>query len=113
MNRKQTICYGKTKFFLSQFFIAKWYLYTEIKTLRTITRSSHPMGSVEKGVLKNFVNFTGKHLAGVNFIKKETPTPTYSIKSAASIHLDWTKKMKFPIKDFFSQIHSIAVLVCK
>ena len=50
------------------------------------------MGSVEKGVLKNFVNFTGKHLAGVNFIKKETPTPTYSIKSAASIHLDWTKK---------------------
>ena len=71
------------------------------------------MGSVEKGVLKNFVNFTGKHLAGVNFIKKETPTPTYSIKSAASIHLDWTKKMKFPIKDFFSQIHSIALLVCK
>ena len=30
-------------------------------------RNSHWRCSVEKGVLKNFTNFTGKHLSGVSF----------------------------------------------
>ena len=72
INRKQTICYGKTKFFLSLFFIAKWYLYTEIKTLRVITRSSHPMCSVEKGVLKNFEKISQENIVLESTLSKKS-----------------------------------------
>ena len=33
---------------------------------------------MKKGVLKNFVKFTGKHLCQNPFFKKETLTPVFS-----------------------------------
>ena len=35
-------------------------------------RSSHPEVFCEKGALKNFTKFTGKHVPACNFVKKET-----------------------------------------
>ena len=63
---------------------------TTIKCL-SISRSSHRRCSVDKGVLKNFAIFTGKHLSWSLFLikfrafrpatlLKETPTQVFSCK---------------------------------
>ena len=57
------------------------------RVLLRFYRSSHLRFSVKKGVLKNFTNFTEKHLCWSlffnkkeNFIKKETLTQLFSCK---------------------------------
>ena len=41
-------------------------------------KSSHQRCSVKKGVLKNFANFTGKHLCWSLFLKKFIPSQVFS-----------------------------------
>ena len=74
--------------------INKIVIVLEEKQLRNKYRSSHRRCSVRKGVLRNFVKLTGKHLcqslffnkaAGLcNFIKKETMAQVFSCKFCES-----------------------------
>ena len=83
-------------------------------------RSSHQRCSVEKGVLRNFAKFTGKHLcqslffnkvAGLacNFIKKETLAQVFSCEFCEiskntffTEHLWTTASDKMPLLFFLS-----------
>ena len=50
-------------------------------TLCTVkSRSSHRRCSVRKGVLRNFLTFTGKHLCQNRFFNKVTPQPATLLK---------------------------------
>ena len=50
---------------------------SSVDSLRN-ARSSHRRRSVRKGVLRNFVKFTGKHLCQSPFFKKETLAQVFS-----------------------------------
>ena len=64
--------------------ILKWQdcmIFTKLVSLQTPSRSSHQRRSVEKGVLKNLRNFTGKHLYWNLFlIKLQTFRPVILLK---------------------------------
>ena len=46
---------------------------------------SHRRCSIEKDILKNFENFTGKHMKACNFIKKRLQHRCFSVKFAKSL----------------------------
>ena len=54
-------------------------LYIDLMLMLCINflRSSHRRCSVKKGVLRNFANFTGKHLQANNFFKRDSNTGVF------------------------------------
>ena len=68
------------------------------RDLLGLFRSSHQRCSVKKGVLKNFANFTGKHLCwsllqACNFIKKRLQHWCFHVKFATFLRTSILKKI--------------------
>ena len=79
-------------------FFVHWEDAVYFVSFRLFWEKQPPEISVKKGVLKNFTKVTGKHLcwnlffnkvAGLNFIKKETPMQVFSCKNY------WSQKVNY------------------
>ena len=85
-------------------------------------RSSHPRFSVRKGVIRNLVKFTGKHLCQSvfiknNFIKKETLVQVFSFEFCEISKNTWWLNLfytsLFSIKVIFERVvTSIFYIIC-
>ena len=83
------------------------------RDLLGLLRSSHRGGSVKKGVLKNFANFTGKHLCwsllqACNFIKKRLQHWCFPVKFAKFLRTSILKKIYERLLLFVSPQNTIA-----
>ena len=83
------------------------------KDLLDLFRSSHERCSIRKGVLKNFANFTGKHLCWsllqtCNFIKKRLQHWCFPVKLAKFLRTSILKKICERLLQFVSPQNTIA-----
>ena len=78
--KKNLYCRWQSEMHLCIYYLQNWdYKYVAC-FLQYCTRSSHQKCSMQKGVLRNFTKFTGKHCARVSFILKLKAWPATWLK---------------------------------